>query len=76
MKRKIRKIKRHFKRWNYWRKRSANSKLQKLLVLLGLARSSTFRNTLLPGEIPTKFFYENDKFCSISEVDKTNKGAE
>lgn len=33
----------HIKVWNKWRKKSLNSKIYKLLVLLGISRSPTFQ---------------------------------
>ena len=70
MKRRIRKIKRHLRRWNGWRKCNGNSKLIKFLVLLNLWVCPTFEMFLLPEERPNykTIFYENDKFCSVSEV--------
>lgn len=36
------KFKKHFKKWNRWRKSNTNSKIHKLLVLLKLVNSPTF----------------------------------
>ena len=36
-------IKNHISQWNKWRKHSLNSPLYKILVLLGLVSSSTFK---------------------------------
>lgn len=70
MKRKLNNLKRHFRRWNAWRKRNANCKFHQILVLLKLANSPTFETFLLPEELPNykTIFYENDKFCSVEEV--------
>lgn len=40
----------HIKRWNKWRKHNRNSKLHKLLVLLGLRKSPTFILTFTDEE--------------------------
>ena len=52
MKRKLNNLKRHFRRWNSWRKRNGNSKLIKILVLLNLWVCPTFEMFLLPEELP------------------------
>ena len=52
MKRKLNNLKRHFRRWNAWRKRNANCKFHQILVLLKLANSPTFEMFLLPEELP------------------------
>lgn len=39
----MRKLKRHFVIWNYWRKHNVNGKLHHVLVLLGLRDSITFK---------------------------------
>lgn len=52
MKRKINNLKRHFRRWNAWRKRNVNCKFHQILVLLKLANSPTFEMFLLPEELP------------------------
>ena len=67
------KLKLHFRRWNVWRKHNANGKLHHILVLLGIIRSPTMGWTLVGYERPTKFFYENDRFCSTGEVRKENR---
>ena len=53
MKRKIDIFRRHFRRWNAWRKSSVNCKFHQILVLLKLVKSPTFEMFLLPEEIPT-----------------------
>ena len=40
----------HIKRWNKWRKFNANSWFHKLLVLLGLRNSPTFKFVLTDEE--------------------------
>lgn len=40
----------HIRRWNIWRKYSANRSIYKILVLLGLLHSPTLGFTLLPEE--------------------------
>lgn len=40
----------HFKRWNKWRKRNTNSRFYKLLVLLGICKSPTLAYTLTDKE--------------------------
>lgn len=47
----MKKIIKHFRRWNIWRKRSCNGKLYKILVLLGVTKSPTMTTVLLPEEI-------------------------
>ena len=70
MKRKLNNLKRHFRRWNGWRKRNGNCKFHQILVLLKLANSPTFEMFLLGEECPNprNIFYELDKFCSVEEV--------
>ena len=46
----MKKIFRHIKRWNRWRKRCLNGKLHKALVLLGITKSPTMPFFLLPEE--------------------------
>lgn len=38
----IRKIIKHYRVWNYWRKLNSNSKFHKFLVLIGFIHSPTF----------------------------------
>ncbi len=40
----------HVKRWNEWRKYNGNSKMHKLLVLLGIVKSPTLPNILTKEE--------------------------
>lgn len=42
----MKKLKKHFKKWNGWRKHSLNSKFHKLLVLFGIVKSPTFEYIL------------------------------
>ena len=46
----MKKLFRHIKRWNRWRKRSMNGKIHKALVLLGVTKSPTMPFILLPEE--------------------------
>lgn len=39
----MKKLIRHVKEWNKWRKNSLNSSMHKLLVLIGFRRSPTFK---------------------------------
>lgn len=41
----------HIRRWNIWRKYNGNSRMHKLLVLIGLIHSPTMRMVLLPEEL-------------------------
>lgn len=41
---KIKKIIKHIKRWNEWRKESLNNPVQKLLVLFKVIESPTFKH--------------------------------
>lgn len=41
----------HFKRWNKWRKGCFNSRLYKFLVLIGLVKSPSFAWTFTDDEI-------------------------
>lgn len=50
MTKKVRKFRIHIQRWNVWRKRNTNSWFHKLLVLLGLQLSPTFKLTLTQEE--------------------------
>ena len=52
MKRKINNLKRHFRRWNGWRKNNTNCKIHQIFVLLKLIKSPTFEMFLLPEELP------------------------
>ena len=52
MKRKLNNLKRHFRRWNWWRKMNRNSKFYQILVLLKLVNDSMFEMFLLPDERP------------------------
>lgn len=40
----------HLRRWNRWRKGSADSKIYKILVLFGLMRSPSMRFVFLQEE--------------------------
>lgn len=42
----LKRIARHVRRWNKWRKRNLNNKLHKFLVLIGIIHSPTFFNFL------------------------------
>lgn len=46
----MKKIIRHFKRWNYWRKRNTNGPLHQFLVLIGLHNSPTMNQVILKEE--------------------------
>lgn len=46
----MKKLIRHFKRWNVWRKRNGNSKLHQFLVLIGLHNSPTMNQVILKEE--------------------------
>lgn len=46
----MKKLIRHFKRWNHWRKRNTNSKLHQFLVLIGLHNSPTMNHVILKEE--------------------------
>lgn len=39
-------VERHVTRWNYWRKRSKDGKLYKLMVLVGIRRSPSLELTI------------------------------
>ena len=62
MKRKIDIFRRHFRRWNSWRKGNANCKFHQILVLLKLVKSPTFEMFFLPEEVPNykTIFYGPD----------------
>ena len=47
----MRKLIRHFRRWNIWRKYNVNGTLHHILVLFGIVYSPTMELTLLPEEI-------------------------
>lgn len=46
----MKKLFRHIKRWNRWRKHCLNGKLHKALVLLSITKSPTMPFFLLPDE--------------------------
>ena len=47
----MKRIIKHIRRWNIWRKDNRNSRLHKLLVLLGLRQSPTLNFVFLPEEL-------------------------
>ena len=47
----LKRIKRHIKKWNEWRKHNTNGKLHKFLVLIGLVHSLTFSIQLTREDI-------------------------
>ena len=55
----MKKLKKHLKKWNGWRKHSLNSKFHKLLVLLGIIKSPTFDLYFTKEEL--------DEFCKELE---------
>lgn len=62
----------HIERWNKWRKRNRNSKLHKLLVLLKLAHSPTFKFTFTDEEEAVyKAFWEG-----VEKDDRRRTGIE
>lgn len=46
----MKKIIKHFRRWNIWRKNNLNSKLHKFLVLIGFIKSPTLGCIITPEE--------------------------
>lgn len=52
----MKKLVKHVRRWNIWRKRNYNGAIHKLLVLFGIRHSPTFEWTLLPEEVYTNMF--------------------
>ena len=57
--------KRHFRKWNKWRKRSGDSKLYKFLVLMRIIKSPTFE-WYVDGEILHKAIEESfNKYESL-----------
>lgn len=58
------KIRRHIKCWNVWRLHNTNNKIHKILVLLGVIKSPTFENQLLPEELPNPddMFFGEDMY--------------
>lgn len=54
----FKKIKKHFKKWNSWRKYNTNSWLHKILVLLKLRHSPTFENWYYIEDIRKGFYGE------------------
>lgn len=44
------KLEKHIRRWNIWRKNSANNVWCKIMVLLGIMKSPTLPYILLPEE--------------------------
>lgn len=47
----MKKLIRHFKRWNIWRKHNGNGKLHHFLVLIGLIKSPTMGGVWLEEEM-------------------------
>nr|DAW50902.1 MAG TPA: hypothetical protein [Caudoviricetes sp.] len=48
----MKKLIKHIRRWNIWRKHCHNRSLYKILVLFGVTKSPTMVTVLLPEEIP------------------------
>lgn len=48
----MKKLIRHIRRWNYWRKNNVNGRIHHFLVFIGLVESPTFSLTFLPEEMP------------------------
>lgn len=46
----MKKLIRHIRRWNIWRKYNGGSRMHKFLVLIGFMQSPTMRNVILPEE--------------------------
>lgn len=51
----MKRINKHIRRWNLWRKHNTNGFVYKFFVLVGLAYSPTFADTLLPEEMTEVF---------------------
>lgn len=67
----IKRLIKHIRRWNIWRKNNLNSPIHKLFVLLGIVVSPTFCATFLPeDEIKwRKLCEENaDKFTRVNYI--------
>ena len=47
----MRRLIKHIRRWNVWRKYNINGPIHKLLVLLGIIKSPTFALTLTNDEL-------------------------
>lgn len=50
----MKKLIRHIKNWNIWRKHNANGRIHHILVLLGIIKSPTMLHTFLPEEMIEK----------------------
>lgn len=50
----MKKLIKHIKIWNIWRKHNANGRIHHILVLLGIIKSPTMLYTFLPGEMIEK----------------------
>lgn len=46
----MKKLIRHIRRWNIWRKRNMNGPVYHLFVLFGIVKSPTYAMILLPEE--------------------------
>ena len=46
----IKRLIKHIRRWNIWRKRNTNGNMHHILVLLGIIHSPTYEFTFLPEE--------------------------
>lgn len=65
----IKKIKCHYRQWKHWQKRSLNSRLHKIMVLLGLRKSSSFEMMKVGerfAENTTKIFEQFQKATILS----------
>ncbi len=72
------KLKKHFNRWNKWRKLSADGRMHKLLVLIGFVHSPTFALVLddeTEEQIHNRFeqvLRDTEPIDGISTVELTN----
>ena len=63
----MKKLIKHFKRWNKWRKGSLNSPIYKVLVLLNILKSPTFN--LIMADDEAAAFYEEFTKAVLKELD-------
>lgn len=63
----VKRIKRHCKLWNRWRKHNDNSKIYQIMVLFGFAHSPSFEVMKVNSRLANEIL---DAFAVISDVIK------
>lgn len=65
----MKKLIKHFRRWNIWRKGCLNNRTHKFLVLIGFRKSPTLTFTMLPEEKRALFY---NAFTLSTEEERAN----